>query len=304
MPGTSSGQLAFVKETVAGATPATPAFKIVDITSEDLSLTATQTRSAAVTPQRVVRSSRRTGKEVGNGFSFELYKGTEIDALLLSLLGRAGWTALVAKAGGLVQDSYTFERKIAADSYRRFLGCQIGSMAFTIAPETIVGVRTTVVGYSQVNDVAAITGATYTDATAGEKLTALDVTSVTLSGGVTSAVDFESITLTVNNQKTARKRIGPNSVRGVSDGQTLVTGTARAYVDSALSDAFLTDTAFNWDIPFAFGGEGYSFLLKNVKQTTNTDPITGNQDEFMSNFDFEATLDAAYGSSFGISKTS
>jgi hypothetical protein len=308
MGGTSSGQLAYVKETVAGTTPATPAFKVVDITSEDLTLNVTQTRSAAITPQRVVRSSRRTGKEVGNGFNFELYKGAEIDALLASLLGQTTFAGspLTAKAGGATVDSYTFERKLnaAGTDYRRFTGCQIGSMEFTIAPEAIATVRATVVGFSEVTAAAAIAGATYAAPTTAEKLTALDVTSVTLTGGLTTALDYESITLTVNNQLTARKRIGPNSVRGISVGQALVTGSVRAYVDKTLADAFIADTAFNMDIPFVFAGEGYTFLLKNIKQTTGSDPTTGNDDEYMSNFDFEATLDATFGSSFGITKTS
>lgn len=300
MPGTSSGQLAYVKETVAGTTPATPVFSVVDTTGEDLTLNVTQTRSAAVTPQRVVRTTRRTGKEVGNGFSFELYKGPEIDAILLSLLGQSAWTTNLAKLGGTVQDSYTFERKISATDYRRFTGCQIASLEMTITPEAIVGCRATVVGFSQANAATIIAGATYTAAATTEKLTALDVAAVTLSGGLSTALDFETLTLTVNNQLTARKRIGPNSVRGVTAGQALVTLSGRAYVDKTMSDAFLADTGFNVDLPFSFGGAGYTFLLKNVKQSANSDPITGNDDEFMSNFEAEATLDGAYGSSLGI----
>lgn len=308
MPGTSQGQLAYVKETVAGTTPATPAFSVLDLTGEDLSMAVTQSRSAAITPQRVVKGSRRTGRDVSGGFSFELYKGAEIDALLLSLLGQSAWSGLapnmLAKAGGTVQDSYTFERKISATDYRRFTGCQIGSMEFTVAPEAITTVRVGVVGFSMVTANAIVTGATYAAASASQKLTALDVASVTLSGGLTAALDYETLTVTVNNQLTARRRIGPNSIRGVSQGQALVTISGRAYVDKAMADTFTTDTAFNLDLPSKFGGEGYTLLLKNLKITDYNDPITGNDDEFMSNFTAEATLDATFASSFGIEKTS
>ena len=306
MGGTSSGQLAFVKETVVGTTPATPAFKIIDMTSEDLSLTVNQTRSEAITPQRVVRSSRRTGKEVGNGFSFELYKGAEIDEILRALCGQAAFAGvpLTVKAGGQTFDSFTFERKLSATDYRRFVGCQIGSAEFTIQPEAICQVRVGVTGYSMVTAAAAIAGATYANPTDIDKLTALDVTAITLSNGLTTSLDFENITLTVNNQLTARKRIGPNSVRSISQGQALVTGTARAYVDKTLADAFVADTEFDMDIPFALAGEGYTLLLKDIHITEYNDPNTGNDDEYMSDFSFEATLDTTFGSSFGISKTS
>lgn len=306
MAGTSAGQLALVKETVAGATPATPAFKILDMTGADLKLSVTQTRSAAVTPQRVVRSSRRTGREVGNGFNFELYKGPEVDEILAALLGNAfaGGPPAVAKAGGTTMESFTIEHRLSAADYRRYVGCQLSMGEFTIAPEQIIGVRVGVVGYSMVTAVAAIAGATYANPTDVDKLTALDVAAVTLSDGITASLDYESLSFTLNNQKVARKRIGPASVRGISEGQALVTGSARIYVTQEMANAYVADTSFDMDVPTMIGGSGYTFLFKNVKLTDLSEPNTGNDDEYMSNIEFEATIDATFGSSFGISKTS
>jgi hypothetical protein len=304
MGDTSSGQLAYVKETVAGTTPATPAFKVVDITSEDLAMSATQIRSNAVSPQRVVRGSRRASSEVGGGFNFELYKGAEIDALLASLLGDSfAGTPLTAKAGGSTVDTYTFERKLGAADYRRFTGVRIGSMEFTVSPEAFVGVRVGCVGFSMQTAAAAIAGSTYAPASDTEKLTSLDVTAITLSNGLTASLDYETLSFTVNNQLTARKRIGPNSVRGIGQGLVLVTGSMRAYVDKALADAFVAETAFDMDVPFVNAGEGYTALFKNVRITSYADPNSGNGDEFMGNIEFEATLDSTFASSFGFSKT-
>lgn len=305
MPDTSSGQLAFVKEIVPGATPATPAFKLIDIVDEDLALGTTQIRSAAVNPLRVVKASRRAGKEVGGGLRFELTKATEIDTIIAAVLGNPfGGAPLTAKAGGAVVDTFTFERKISATDYRRFTGVRLGTAEFTIAPEQFIVVRVAGVGFSMTTGAAAIAGATYAAAGAAEKLTALDIASITLSGGIALALDYESIAFSVNNQLAARKRIGPNSVRSVGAGQALVTGTMRCFVDKAVADAFLGETAFNMDIPFVNAAEGYTALFKNVKITEYNDPITGNTDEFVSTVAFEATLDVGFGSSFGISKTS
>lgn len=306
MVGTSSGQLAYVKETVVGTTPATPAFKVVDFTGEDLALTVTQSRSAAITPNRVVRSSRRTGREVGNGFNLELYKASEVDEMLAALLGQTAFTGspLEAKAGGVVANTYTFEHRVSPTDFRRFTGCRISMAEFTFAPESIIGVRVGVTGYSMVTAAAIVTGATYAPAATTEKLTSLDIANITLSNGLAVPLDFENLSFSVNNQHQTRKRLGPVSVRGISDGQVLVTGSARCYIDKALADVYIADTSFDMDIVTAFAGDGYTFKLKTVKITSLTEPNSGNNDEYMGAIEFEATLNATYNSSFGITKTS
>ncbi len=69
--------------------------------------------------------------------NFELYKGSEVDELIASLMGQTAFTGspLTAKAGGTVVDTYTFERKLSATDYRRFTGCRISMAEFTIAPD-------------------------------------------------------------------------------------------------------------------------------------------------------------------------
>lgn len=300
---TSSGQTALIREVVPGVTPAAPAFSVIDFTSEDLVMTKTKVRSAAVTPQRVARSSRTAGREVGGGISFELYKAPEVDMLLESLMGNA-WAANVSKLGGNVIHTYSVERKLSDTDYRRFVGWRPGTIEFTIAPEAVIGTRVVGVGYSEVSAAAAIAGAVYTPAGVGEKLTALDIANVTLSGGLALALDYEAINFTINNQLTARKRVGPNSTRRISAGQALVTGQFRAYVeDKSLFDAYQAETKFDMDIPMIYGGAGYTAGLRDIDITGYNDPNTGNNNEFVAVVDFEATLDAAFGSSFSFTKT-
>lgn len=303
---TSSGQLAFIKETVAGTTPATPAFSVMDFTSEDLVLNASNVRSQAVTPQRVVKGSRRTGREAGGGINLELYKGAEIDALLAALCGNSfTGSPLTSKAGGSTVDTFTFERKLKSNDFRRFTGVRIGQADFSISPEAIIGVRLQCLGYSMVTAATAISGSTYSAATAAEKLTALDVASIALSGGISASYDFATLNFSVNNQLASSKRIGPNSTRGIRAGQALITGNMSVFCeDKSLADAYLAETKFNMDIPMLYSSAGYTALFKNVAILSYNDNNTGNNNDFMANIEFEATLDATFTSSFGISKTS
>ena len=305
MVDTSSGQLAFVKETVAGAAPATPAFQVLDFTSEDFAMTTAQVRSTAVTAQRVVKANRRAGKEVGGGFTFELYKAAEVDAILASLLGNpfAG-TPSTSKAGGLIVDTYTFERKLSATDYRRFHGVRLGSAAFTVAPEANITCAVTAMGFTETTAAAPITGATYAAVGTADKLNALDVTAIALSNGLTGSFDYDQLAFTVNNQLAVRKRLGPQSVRSIGAGQALVTGSMGVYVpDKSMADAFIADQRFDMDVPMILAGAGYTAHFENVVITSYTDANTGNGDEFMGRIEFESTLDLAYGSSFGFQKT-
>lgn len=305
MGDTSQGQLALVKETVAGTTPATPAFKVLDFVSENLVMNANSVRSQAVTPNRVVKGARRTSKSTGGGINLELYKGAEIDEILAALMGNAfAGDPLTAKAGGIVEDSFTFERKLSATDYRRFMGVRIGSADFAIAPEQLITMRLNTLGRSKTSGATIITGATYAPATETEKLTSLDVAAVTLAGDLTGSFDYEQINFTVNNQLGLSNRIGPNPVRRVRAGQALVTGNMRIYIDDdSVFAAFNDDDArFSMDVPMLFGGEGYTALFKNVAILSYDDSNPGNNNEFMANVEFEATLEGSFASSFAFSK--
>lgn len=304
MGDTSQGRLAFVKEAVPGVPPANPAWRVLDFVDEDLVQSSTQVRSAAVTAQRVVRGSRRASKEVGNGFRFELYSGAEVDMLLASLLGNPfTGTPPQAVAGGAVADTFTFERRLSATDYRRFSGFQVGQAEFTLQPEQHVMCRMTGVGYTMTTGKTELAGSAYTAATAGEKLTALDVANIGLSGIEGAAFDFNTLSFTVNNQLATRKRLGPATVRGIGKGQVLVTGTASIFVpDSRFADAYNAETKFDMATSIIYAAAGYGFKFGNCAITEYNDNNTGNGEEFMGTVGFEATLDPDLNSSFAIQR--
>lgn len=308
MPATSSGQLAFVAESTAGTTPASPAFSIVDIVSEDIGLTTNQIRSNTVTASRVVSKSRRVSSEVGGGFSIELCKGTEIDALLSGLMGNAfTGTApnIRSKAGGATLTPFTFERKISSAMYRRFTGCRLNTLQLQIAPEQAVQAQFGVLGMSEVTATSAIAGATYAAANTGNKMTALDMASATFANGVTGSFDLAGLTVNITNNLTAMKKLGASTTRSTIAGQAQITGQLQVYVDAnTLADAFLAETLFDLTVALTNGSDSYSLEMQNMAITNYNDPNPGNGSEYIASIDFECTLDGTYTSSFGFLKTS
>lgn len=303
---TSNGRLAFVTEVTPGVTPATPAFQLFDFTSETLAMTGNTIRSNTVSPSRVVKKARRTSSEVGGTINFELMKGSEIDTMLAAVLGNTfSGSPLTAKAGGATMPSFTWERQLSASMYRRFTGWRASSLALNITPEQYVTAALSGVGHSQVTGTTAITDSTYANAATAEKLTALDVATIALSNGITGSFDFESIALTIDNQLSLAKRVGASPVRGVLQGQALITGELRLYVDNNdFADAFIAGTTFDMSIPLLFSAEGYTLNLQNTVITDYSDANPGNGQSWIATVPFECTLDDTYTSSFGISKTS
>lgn len=306
MGDTSLGQMAFIAEATAGVTPATPAFSVIDHVSDSLEMQANQIRSNVVNSARVVKKSRRAGQEVGGSISLELYKSTEIDALLAGLLGNAfTGSPLRSKAGGSTLTSFTFERKLSATDYRRFTGCRINSLGLSIVPEQFVTADIGIIGYTQTNANAIIVGATYTAPGTGEKLTPLDIASITLSNGITGSYDFASINMNISNNMQAKKRITASPVRGVVAGLATIDGTMEIYCeDKTFADAFTNETSFDMDIPLINAAQGYTLEARSIKITSYTDANPGNGDSFIARVGFEATLSSAYASSFGIQKSS
>lgn len=304
MADTSAGRLAFVAETTPGTTPATPVFYTLDFNSDDMEQSQNTVRSNAITPQRVVKTARSTSKQVGNGFTFELYKAAEIDALLAALTGNP-WATLETKAGGSTLTSFTFERRIGSgDNYRRFTGCRINTLDLTIQPEQIVTATVGVFGHQMVTDDAIISGATYTAAGTGEKLTSLDTGTIVL-GGVVGSFDFASMQLNINNNMNPSLKLGANPVRGVRAGQCQVTGTLEVYVDGTeWADAYEADETFSISVPMAYGGEGYTLTIPAFKVTSFNEGNPGNNEEFIARVGFEGVLDPVEETSFLITKTS
>lgn len=302
MGDTSLGQLAFVSETVAGVTPATPAFKILDFVSEDLLASGQAIRSNTVNASRVQKTSRRTSLEVSNGPTCELTKSAATDELLSALLGNA-WASNVAKLGGSTIPTFSFERKLAAADFRRYVGCRVNSLDLTIQPEQFVIAKWGLLGRSMVPANAGIAGATYTPDGSNEKLTAMDVGSITLSNGMSGTFDYASIGITISNNMNNTKRVGNSPIRGTVAGIATAVLKAEIYIEGKeWADAFVGETSFDFSLPLLNATKGYTLDMQNMKVTAYDDSNKGNGNSFIATIEAECNLDGTYGSSFGITK--
>lgn len=302
MGDTSLGQLAFVTESVAGVTPATPAFNLLDFVSEDITASGSQLRSNTVNPARVVQSSRRTSLEVTGGPSCEMTKSAATDALWEALLGNA-FSSNVAKLGGSTLPNLSFERKLSATDYRRYVGCRVNLLELTIQPEQFVTAKWGLLGRSMLTANSEIAGSTYAAEGTNEKLTGLDTGTITLSNGMTGTFDYASLALSISNNMTNTKRVGNSPVRGAVAGLATCTGKWEIYIeDKTWADAFVGETSFDASLPLLNAAKGYTLNMQNVKITSYDDSNKGNGSSFIATIDFETTLDAAYASSFGVTK--
>jgi Phage tail tube protein len=302
MGDTSLGQLALIKEVTPGTTPATPAFSIIDFVSEDLAATGQQFRSNTVNLGRVIKSSRRTSIEVGGGFTCELTNDLITNSLWEALLGNP-FATNVAKLGGSTLSAFTIERKLLATDYRRFVGARVNALELSIQPEKEVVAKWGMIGLSMTTGAALIAGATYTQPGTNEKLTGLDVGTIAMSNGVTGSFDYSNLSLTIGNNMATTKRVGASPVRGVVAGLGQITGKLDIYIeDKSMADAFIAETPFDLTIPILNNAKGYTLALKKVKCVGYSDPNPGNAQSFIASLDIEATLDAAYTSSFGVTK--
>lgn len=302
MGDTSLGQMAFVQESTVGVTPASPVFNVFDFVSEDLKASSQQLRSNTVSPQRVVKSSRRGSLEVAGGPTAELTKSAATDKLFEALLGNA-FTANVAKLGGSTLPTFTFERKLSSTDYRRYLACRVNSLELTLQPEQFVIAKWGLLGRSMTTGATAIASSTYTAEGSNEKLTALDVGTITLANGMTGTFDYANATVTISNNMTNTKRIGNSPVRGTVAGLASCNLKLDIYIeDTAWADAFLAETPFDIDLPLLNAAKGYTLNFKKLRIGDYDDSNKGNGNSFIATIDCEATLDGTYGSSFGITK--
>lgn len=290
MADTSSGRLAFIKEVTVGVIPATPTFLTFDFVSETLSLKKNNIRSNTVASNRMVKGTRATSAATDGSINFELSKGAETDQLIESLCGNA-WVTNVVKVGGSTIDTLAFERKLSAAMYRRYVGSRVASLDLTIVPEQYVQGVFTLAGSSMTTGTAIIAGATYTAAAVTEKLTSLDVATVTVTG-ITGTFDFAQLQIKIDNGLVPSKKVGPTATRSIRNGQCVVTGTLQVYVDSnAFQDAHIAETPFAIAIQMLNGATGYTLTIPNARITNYSDANNGNGNEFIASIEFEGIYD-------------
>ena len=132
-------QLAYIKESEWGTTPATPAWQILRLTGESFKIARETKQSAEITPERNVSYLIHIGGGAEGGFNFEMSYGAYDDILASMLYGT--WVDNVL-SNGVTQSSLSFEKKFLVDTatynYFRYTGMIPNTMNLSIAAGEII----------------------------------------------------------------------------------------------------------------------------------------------------------------------
>lgn len=265
-----------VRETVPGTTPATPAFKYLDITDASFQIESSMLSSDVLKANRAAGDSIEQGFYTTGNFKTDFRRDTTVDMLLEGGFGGT-FSSNVLKAGN-TDLTHTFEQKMTTSAgtplYFRNTGTMITDLNVTVDPTSKAELTGNFIGLAQTNATAIVTGATYAAATQGPLYSGGSNGSITIAG--LSAV-YYSLDFKISHQRSAKFGLFNPNAFGIGTGANRqVTLTLQLYRDD-----LNPETVFGVNTPiavsFAFGSGAnnvYTFNLprmfaKRPTRTTN-----------------------------------
>jgi hypothetical protein len=290
--------LFYVAESVAGVTPATPAFKTFRHTGTTLALTKDAIQSEELGGRRI-RCFRHGNKQVGGDGSLQLSYGDFDDMLEAALCGT--WTANVLKTGS-VRRSFTFERFFADIAQRvRYTGVEVNELSLSVSPNAIVTGSLSFIGLDQDPVNTMLAGSTYAAPSAQCPFDSFSG-SIVEGGAVIGVVT--QLEMSLANGIEPLFAVGSNSAAGKSIGRTNVTGTMTVYFeDMTLLNKFVNETSSSLVFSLeAEDGSVLSFNLPNVKYNGGQPDVSGDGAITLS-MPFQALYDSTEASELVITRT-
>lgn len=302
MADSSQNSLAVIVEATPGITPATPGFKLLRITNENLVANFDSLVSNELRPDATVSDVRRTGIAVSGDINFELHKASIFEDLLAASV-RGTWATNVAK-GGILTPAFTLERKIigaSATSYLRFVGSRMGGFSLNVVPDEIVTGALKVMGTAHTAAAAIITGATYAAASTSPVMAGVDVTSLTASG--ITGVDYTALTIEVDNNMRIQRKLGTTAARGVGYGRRQITGTLGCFFEDLTAyNAFLTNATPSIVATLSDGTDTFTITIPKVRITGGEVPTPGNDQDVMLTLNWQAIFDSGLSTDIQIAR--
>lgn len=308
MADSNQGSMAFVAETVAGTTPATPVFKNMRITSENLVANFETLVSQELNTTADVGEVRRGGLSVSGDINFELHRDGGFEDFLAAAL-RGTWATNVLKTG-VLRPSFTLERKIineaAAAQYFRFLGAYINGFSLNITPDEFVTGGFRMTGFGTEAATTIVTGATYTGpiaASTNPPMSGIDVTSVAVSGA--TGVDFTSLTIDVDNNNRIQRKLAAagGKARGVGYGRRNITGQITSYFETLTHyQQFLNNDSPSITAVVSDGTNSYTIVLPRVRITGGEVPNPGVDQDLILTLNYQAVYNTATSCSMQITR--
>ena len=266
--------LHFIAETTYGTTPSTPTWTPCPHTGTTLALSKDAIESEKLRGDRQVEDFRHGNKSIGGDISCELEYGA-FDDLLEAALGGA-WTTDVLKTG-TTRRSFTFERKFAdlsTPEFHRYTGCEINSMALSIAPNQMVGLTFGIVGKDISLSTSEVASSTYS-ADVGE--TPFDSFTGSITEGGSSIAVVTALELTLENGLEPLFSVGSQTTTQPAIGKSRVTGSLTTYFDSkTLYEKFVNETSSSISVTLTdVDGNDYLIEIGNVKYNSGQPDMAG-----------------------------
>lgn len=266
----------FVKETVSGTTPATPAFKYFDYESgSDLTYTGKMLDSSVMKQNRAKAGFRKAAFAVGGSLKTQFRRDTTVDMLLESLLSGT-FTSNVLK-GGNTDSTLTCEKfmKDATNMYYRYTGVSCVKFGLSVASDGNAEASFDFTGMGRTTSNAIVPSATYTAATQGTLLAGLDVGTITVGG---LSATYTSLDLSIAQNRDPQFALGSANAIGLGCvAPREIKLTLKMYrKDLAAEGIFMSDTPVAASITLGSGtGNIYTIALPAVVGTIPADEVNG-----------------------------
>jgi hypothetical protein len=290
----AKSRVAYVPEVTFGAIPATPTFLVLRRTGGNLQTKKTTMESDEINLDARPRAVYQTGQDVSGQYDFELSYGSFDDMLAAVLMST--WSTNVI-SDGITQSSFTFEETVDTGTgtfaYNRFAGCEVNSMALTLASRAGVKGSLGIMGQMETTDTAIVSGATYTAPNSNQIETAVTVASLAIDS-LSPTPKIKNLSLNINRGMRIRDKVGSLYSEEFGINNTEVSGSFDAYFESkALYDAVLAHG--KGAISFNLGSvtnKKYTFAMANCQFLDGTRKLGGRGEDVMITVPFKAVGDA------------
>ncbi|NWK96706.1 hypothetical protein DM806_13755 [Sphingobium lactosutens] len=303
----SDTEFAIVAETVAGTTPATPAFlRLETIVGSNLNATADPIVSSTRRKGRTNAGQRLVNPRVEGTLNTELTSGDAATDLLLesTFSGKFDQDGLLK--AGTTETDLTVERKWtdgATLMFSRFFGLQVAEFALNAEFGGIVTADFSFLGRGRATPSnTALAGATYADASTAPKFAGPDVKNIVIGG--LGEVDYSTLALTVTQDRATQGKLGSPFARGIGTAGKTVELVATLYRKDFGPENLIVNgienPAVSIQFDIEFNGAGYRIIIPAAQPSFPEDNEDGaNQ---MVTVTFSPLGDAASGTDIMIQK--
>jgi hypothetical protein len=266
MANTNSVRYAVVKETVAGVTPATPAFqRFAQKPGDNVQVTSETVTSPIIMNSGAGGGIEKVGRSVTSSLSTHLQRAASTDALIESAFGNA-FSGASVKAG-LTPQSVTVEKTFVEGGttyYAEHRGVQVSKMTVSAEAKGIADVQFDLVGMTVSKGTTPITGSTYANVPATKRLNGLDV-SVTVAG---LTARYTKLSFSIESDRSAQHAFGSQDAVGIfTNGPRTTSLSLTLYRSDWSPEALASGVAVSFTI--GSGVNGYKFDLHSA---TNEEP--------------------------------